>query len=141
MEKKYPIGEDVEISIEDHDLIIKGQTNGLSLEVAIYNVGYQRGKQATVRFADKSQLIREYKQYKENLNYLGGPDEWTFEKVNKLSKMEAYQAIMGFNSLISFLDNVLYAYEEGAKDWEERCLKAEAANEKSGQSQQPGRDE
>lgn len=75
---------------------------------------------------EKSQFLKEYKQYKENLKFLGGPTEWTEEKVNKLNKIEVFEAIKGFNDLIVFLDSVLYAYEEGAQDWEERCLKAEA---------------
>jgi hypothetical protein len=79
---------------------------------------------ATARIT--SQLMADYKQYKENLKFLGGPTEWTEEKVNNLSKVEVFEAIKGFSELINFLDNVLYAYEEGAQDWEERCLKAEA---------------
>lgn len=38
-EKKY-----IPIHDEDHDRIIKGQMDGLSLEMAIYNAGYDRGK-------------------------------------------------------------------------------------------------
>lgn len=76
--------------------------------------------------AHRSQILQEYKQYKDNLKYLGGPHEWTEEKVSKLNRIEVFEAIKGFNELITFLDSTCYAYEEGANGREGRCLKAES---------------
>lgn len=73
----------------------------------------------------RSQILQEYKQYKENLKFLGGATEWTYDKVVLMNKIELFETIKGFNELITFLDSTCYAYEEGAKDWEERALKAE----------------
>ena len=75
--------------------------------------------------SDKSAFLRDYKQYKENLKYLGGPSNWKQEKINSLNKVEIFETIKVFNDLINFLDSVIYACEEGAKDWEERALNAE----------------
>lgn len=90
---------------------------------------YVREVHVPAQQGDKSQFIRDYKQYKNNLKYLGGPMEWTEEKVNKLNKQEVFETIKGFNELISFFDSVLYAYEEGHQQWEGRCLKAESARQ------------
>lgn len=105
-------------------LIKKGGTGAVRLSEVEYLIEDESPAEQPV---SASQFIREYKQYKENLKYLGGASDWTWEKVEKLSKREAYEAIHGFNDLITFFDNVLYAYEEGSAQWEERALKAEAA--------------
>lgn len=72
-----------------------------------------------------SRFLTEYKQYKENLKYLGGPTEWTQDRVDKMNKVEVYEAIKGLNDLINFLDSVIHALEEGAAKWEDRALEAE----------------
>jgi hypothetical protein len=94
------------------------------LEIEALKAEIENLKQAEQ--TDKSQFIKDYKQYKENLKYLGGKEDWTQEKVNQMNKVEIFEAIKGFSELIIFLDSVICACEEGAKDWEERALKAEA---------------
>jgi hypothetical protein len=140
MEKKYPIGDGYPHTPE-MDLIlriVKQWGNAVEMpNMEGWLKEYAAQQQPPITdadvkaFADKSGFIKDYKQYKENLRFLGGPKEWTYEKVASMSKIEMLETIKGFNEVITFFDNVLYAYEEGAKDWEERCLKAEASTRES----------
>jgi hypothetical protein len=126
MESKTRSKEEI---IHSHPIVSNG--SGTDLFISIESARQCMEEYAELRLkqaqqADKSQFIKDYKQYKENLKYLGGAGEWTQEKINQMNKVEVFEAIKGFNELITFFDSVLYAYEEGAKDWEERALKAEA---------------
>jgi len=61
MEKKY-----IPIHPEDHDRIIKGQTDGLSLEMALYNAGFQRGIGATQLNPDLLKVMQDAEATKES---------------------------------------------------------------------------
>lgn len=61
MEKKY-----IPIHPEDHDRIIKGQTDGLSLEMALYNAGFQRGIGATELNPDLLKVMQDAETTKED---------------------------------------------------------------------------
>lgn len=129
-EKKYPIGGYALLPADDavQNWFEENIDKECSASSAIYKFRLWLKSlqcQAAV-LAHRSQILSEYKQYKENLKYLGGASEWTYDKVVLMSKIELFETIKGFNELITFLDATCYAYEEGAKDWEERCLKAES---------------
>lgn len=73
----------------------------------------------------KSSYVQEYKQMKEYQKFLGGPTEWTKEKIKTMNRIEILEALRGYQELIQFLDNTIYAIEEGCAQWEERAKQAE----------------
>jgi hypothetical protein len=73
----------------------------------------------------KSSYIQEYKQMKEYEKFLGGPDQWTEEKIKSMNQIELLETFRGYQELISFLDDTIYAIEEGSAQWEEKAKMVE----------------
>lgn len=81
----------------------------------------------------RSQYLQEYLQYKENMSFLNyDPEqaEWTLEKTKGFNNAKYIEMLNGQQEVITWLDSVIAAVQEGAEEWESKCKEAEARCDK-----------